>query len=253
MTGAAFNILFVCTGNICRSPIAEELTRRLLRERLGADVARFSVTSAGTAAIDGVRMDPHSHAALAARGLDHAASTFRARRLGEAMVADADLVLTAERFHRRHVVLLEPSALATTFSFREFVRLLDGVDRDVLAIDPVERARATVNLARQRRGSTGCVPEDADAVPDPIALAPGAHRSSAEMIDATARRLVTLLSPSDCPGRTARPRDVIYDEQDSTRTYLAQSLVDCAEHLHDVSQTSKHPAGLDHREPRRHL
>jgi protein-tyrosine phosphatase len=253
MTSAAFSILFVCTGNICRSPIAEQLTRHLLRERLGADVARFSVTSAGTAATGGARMDPHSHAALAIRGLEHAANSFRARRLDQAMVADADLVLTAERFHRRCVVLLKPSALATTFSFREFVRLLHGVDRDGLPVDPVERARATVDLARQRRGSAGCVPEDADAVPDPIALAPDVHRSSAEMIDATSRQLVALLSQSDCPGQTARHQDVIYDEQDSTRTDLAQALADRAEHLHDVSQTSKHPAGLVHQEPRRHL
>jgi len=200
MTNAAFSILFVCTGNICRSPIAEVLTRQLLHEGLGADVARFSVTSAGTAAIDGARMDPHSHTALAVRGLEHAASAFRARRLDEAMVAGADLVLTAERFHRRCVVLLEPSALATTFSFREVVRLLDGADRDALPADPVARARATVDLARQRRGSAGRVSADADAVPDPIALAPSAHRSSAEIIDATARRLVAFLSPPDSPG-----------------------------------------------------
>jgi len=203
VTDTAFSILFVCTGNICRSPIAEVLTRHLLHKGLGADFARFSVTSAGTAAIGGVRMDPHSHAALAVRGLEHAASTFRTRRLDEAMVADADLVLTAERFHRRCVVLLEPSALATTFTFREVVRLLDGADRDVLPVDPVERARATVDLARQRRGSAGCVPEDADAVPDPIALASVAHRSSVEMIDATSRRLVAILSPPDSPGQTA--------------------------------------------------
>jgi low molecular weight protein-tyrosine phosphatase len=193
MTTATFTILFVCTGNICRSPVAEVLTRHLLREVLGADVARFSVASAGTAAITGARMDPHSRAALTVRGLDHDAATFRARRLDRAMVADADLVLTAERLHRRCVVLLEPSALATTFALREVVRLLDGANRDIVLADPVQRARATVDLARQRRGRAGYVAEDADAVPDPIALAPGVHHSAAEMIHDASRRLVELL------------------------------------------------------------
>ncbi|MEV6875323.1 hypothetical protein [Amycolatopsis sp. NPDC051128] len=199
MTRATFTILFVCTGNICRSPIAEVLTRHLLHKGLGAGVTRFSVASAGTAAIDGARMDPHSRAALTVRGLDHDAAAFRARRLDHAMIADADLVLTAERFHRRCVVLLEPSALATTFAFREIVRLLDGANPDALPADPVERARATVDLARQRRGWDGYVSADADAVPDPFALAPGTHDSSADMIHATSFRLVELLSRPGVP------------------------------------------------------
>ena len=194
MTTATFTILFVCTGNICRSPIAEVLTRHLLHNGLGADVTRFSVASAGTAAITGARMDPHSRAALTARGLGHDAAAFRARLLDRAMVADADLVLTAERFHRRHVVMLEPSALATTFAFREVVRLLDGANPGTMPTDPVERARATVELARRRRGWDGYVSEDADAVPDPLDLEPSMHHSSAELIHAASVRLVELLS-----------------------------------------------------------
>jgi protein-tyrosine phosphatase len=199
MTTTTFTILFVCTGNVCRSPVAEVLTRHLLHEGLGADVARFFVASAGTAAVTGTRMDRHSRAALTVRGLDHDAAVFRARRLDQAMVADADLVLTAERFHRRHVVLLEPSALATTFAFREVVRLLDGANRDALPSDPVARARATVDLARHRRGWAGYVSEAADAVPDPVDLAPSMHQSSTELIHATSRRLVDLLFPPSSP------------------------------------------------------
>lgn len=207
MTTSTFTILFVCTGNICRSPVAEVLTRHLLEKGLGADVVRFSVGSAGTEAVTGNRMDPYSRATLTVRGLDQDAAAFRARRIDRAMVAAADLVLTAERFHRRSVVMLEPSALATTFSFREIVRLLDGTNRDTLPTDPVERALATVDLARRRRGRAGYVSEDADAVPDPVALAPSMHHSSAEMIHATSRRLVDLLSRPSGPRTSKQSAD----------------------------------------------
>ncbi len=49
-----FGILFVCTGNQCRSPVAEVLARRLLDERFGSEHAvRFDVSSAGTQAVRG--------------------------------------------------------------------------------------------------------------------------------------------------------------------------------------------------------
>jgi Low molecular weight phosphotyrosine protein phosphatase len=60
-----FRLLFVCTGNICRSPFAEILTRHLLRGRLGGRAAAaFDVSSAGVAAVVGSAMHPDSRAEL---------------------------------------------------------------------------------------------------------------------------------------------------------------------------------------------
>src|SRR6185437_3085008 len=84
----AFPLLFVCTGNICRSPFAEILTRHLLRGRLGGRAAAaFDVSSAGVAAVVGSAMHPDSRAELAPWGLDGApADGFVARQLQSSMI-----------------------------------------------------------------------------------------------------------------------------------------------------------------------
>jgi protein-tyrosine phosphatase len=205
MTHSMFGILFVCTGNICRSPVAEIVTRRLLTERLGASAKTFIVASAGTAAVTGAPMATGSRAALDALDATHAAGSFRARRLSADMVAAADLVLTAERDHRRLVALLRPEARARTFCFLEFVRLLAGVEWCDPSADPVARARAAVVTARARRGMTGLVRAEADAVPDPLTHTPGVHRRTVELVTAASHQLVKLLAPHPRRTETASP------------------------------------------------
>ncbi|TNC21881.1 arsenate reductase/protein-tyrosine-phosphatase family protein [Amycolatopsis alkalitolerans] len=188
-----FGILFVCTGNVCRSAIAEILTRRLLRDRLGAVAADFSVASAGTESIAGAKMDSRSAAILARYGLGGAAAGFRARRLDTAMVCAADLVLTAEREHRRAVVTLEPSALRKAFCLREWGRLLGGIAERDLPGDCVARARVSVELAVQQRGSVPYTPAEADAIPDPVRYPPHRHRASIDLIAAEVRNFAEFL------------------------------------------------------------
>lgn len=195
MTNEKFGILFVCTGNICRSPTAEIVTRRLLDERLGTSAATFTVGSAGTAAIPGARMAAGSRAALCAFGAEHAAWSFQARQLDADMVVAADLVLTAERHHRQQIVTLEPLALAKTFCLREFVRLLDGVERHDLPADPALHACAAVAMARRRRGMTGRVHVDDDALQDPVTHTLAGHRQSVASIAEMSRQLVEVLTP----------------------------------------------------------
>jgi protein-tyrosine phosphatase len=202
-----FGILFVCTGNICRSPVAEIVTRRLLAERLGASAGAFIVASAGTAAVIGAPMATGSRAALDTLGATDAAGAFRARRLSADMVAEADLVLTAERDHRRLVALLQPEARTRTFCFLEFVRLLAGVERHDPSADPVTHARAAVATAQARRGITGLVRAEADAVPDPLKHTPWAHRRTVELITATSHQLVDHLTPPPQWIETAPPME----------------------------------------------
>jgi protein-tyrosine-phosphatase len=88
-------ILLVCTGNICRSPLAAALLERALTER---SIAGIEVASAGTGAWDGVPVSEGAYLVGLERGLD--LSGHRARLLTRELVEDADLVLTMARHHR---------------------------------------------------------------------------------------------------------------------------------------------------------
>jgi len=91
------NVLFVCTGNICRSPLAASLLERALQER-GIEV---TVASAGTGAWDGAPASEGAYLVGLERGLD--LSGHRARLLTRELVERADLILTMARHHRARV------------------------------------------------------------------------------------------------------------------------------------------------------
>lgn len=208
---AEFRLLFVCTGNICRSPLAEILTRHLIIGRLGGRAASvFVVSSAGVQAVVGSGVHPDSRAELAPWNLDGApAGRFRARQLLASMVLESDLVLGATPRHRSAVVERAPAALPIAFSLREFARLAEAVDPDELPENPIERARALVELARAQRGLVA-PPEDGDDIPDPIGGPRSAHHSSALLIWDAAQRVVdVMLPPADAtqPLRTVQAGD----------------------------------------------
>ena len=169
---APFTVLFVCVGNICRSPLAERLLRARLQERLGDLSAAVIVESAGTRAVMGEPMDDLAAQELARLGLanDH----FRAHRLTEQMTADADLVLTATKELRSRVLEDVPAALRRTFTIREFAALVEGVE--------AESTKSLVADAAQRRSSAQL--QDYD-VPDPLGAGAAAHRVAADLIDAS--------------------------------------------------------------------
>lgn len=91
-------VLLVCTGNICRSPLAAALMQRALSERGVQDV---EVTSAGTGAWDGAPVSEGAYLVGLERGLD--LSGHRARLLTRDLVDQADLILTMARHHRARV------------------------------------------------------------------------------------------------------------------------------------------------------
>lgn len=88
-------VLFVCTGNICRSPLAEALLRRDLLQRGVEDV---EVTSAGTGAWDGAPASEGAYLVALEHGLD--LSGHQARPLTKKLVGQSDLILTMSRHHR---------------------------------------------------------------------------------------------------------------------------------------------------------
>ncbi|MFI5914807.1 low molecular weight phosphatase family protein [Dactylosporangium sp. NPDC051541] len=186
-----FRILLVCTGNLCRSPMAELLLRRALHP-LGD---RIELASAGTHATPGAAMHPLAAQALTDRGADPAG--FRARRLTGPDLARADLVLTAGREHRARCVELSPPHLLRCFTLRQWHRLAGHVDTAALppATDPARRAEQLRAEAVAVRGTVRPLPPGDEGIPDPLGAPAAAFHSCADELTALADRLHALLKP----------------------------------------------------------
>lgn len=91
-------LLFVCTGNTCRSPLAEAIARRMAGERARSDL---EITSAGTSAAEGAAASDGSLLVGLEHGLD--LSSHRARRLSAELVRWADVILVMGPHHLDHV------------------------------------------------------------------------------------------------------------------------------------------------------
>ncbi len=106
-------ILFVCSGNTCRSPMAEAITRRILAEKLAVTEPELekkgvSVVSAGSFAMPGARATPQAVEAL--RGLGADLTQHRSRPLTVELIHQADVIYTMGRSHAMAVAALVPSA-----------------------------------------------------------------------------------------------------------------------------------------------
>ncbi|MDQ0089825.1 protein-tyrosine phosphatase [Paenibacillus anaericanus] len=107
-------ILFVCTGNTCRSPMAEGLLRKLASER-GVNV---EVSSAGVAASEGAPISRHAEAVLKDQGI---MDFITSKPLYEELTDWADLILTLTQGHKRHVIQRFPAAADKTYTLKEYV------------------------------------------------------------------------------------------------------------------------------------
>ena len=109
------NILFVCTGNSCRSPMAEGLLKSVLARK---GVESVVVASAGTMAPVGMAPTSNTILTMVERGVD--ISQHRARLLTKDMVEEADLILVMEEAHRRFVEKFFPSARGKVFLLKAY-------------------------------------------------------------------------------------------------------------------------------------
>lgn len=171
-------VVFICTANQCRSPMAE----RLLRARLHD--ADLEVSSAGLAAVAGAPMVAESAEALRERGGDPRG--FASRPADAATLAGADLVLTMTTTHREELIGRFPRLMRRTFTVAEAARLAAGIDTGDRVGSPAEALAA----ARARRAGT---PAEDDEVPDPVGHPIEAHRRVAAQLDGYLDVLLPLL------------------------------------------------------------
>lgn len=149
----SFEVLVVCTANICRSPAAETVLRGRLAQR-GFDDSGVRVSSAGVAARPGSAACDLSTALV--DGLLGAESPgpvtprepHAARLLTAQLVASSDLILTADRSHRNRVAELAPSARKRTFTVLQAARAADWIcaGGSVLAVADARAAGEAVEL-----------------------------------------------------------------------------------------------------------
>jgi protein-tyrosine phosphatase len=118
-------VTFVCTGNICRSPLAE----KVLRARLGpSQEGGVLVSSAGLQAVVGAGMDELPYQIAVRNGAD---PEHRAQQLTADILRASTLILTMTRDQRAEIVQEYPFALKRTFMFSEFVRILQEHEQEV--------------------------------------------------------------------------------------------------------------------------
>jgi protein-tyrosine phosphatase len=137
-----FHIYLLCTGNRCRSPIAEAAVRAL------AQGLPVRVESAGLLELGPAPVLPEVLRVAVSMGLDVA--RHRARHFESVDLRSADLVLGLERWHVANAVVDGGVAHDKAFTLREFVRLLAEADAPE-GTDPEERARALVAAAHAIR------------------------------------------------------------------------------------------------------
>ena len=188
------SILVVCTGNVCRSPIAEGFLRAALTRRMGADAP--SVSSAGTAGWDGSAAMAESVQAARERGVEIGAHV--ARRLEASHLAAADLIVTMAAEHRDAVAAWEPRTADRIFTLKELVRLVESMAPVTSSTDISTRVAAAAE--RRRKGFAGN-PLDDDVV-DPLGMPLDSYRAIAWELDEWTERLADgLVGPVPLPAQ----------------------------------------------------
>jgi protein-tyrosine phosphatase len=183
-------VTFVCTGNICRSPLAE----KLLRARLGSSAGEaIVVNSAGIQGVVGAPMDALPHQIALRNGADPGHS---AQQLTASILRASTLVITMTREQRAEIAQEYPFALKRTFTLSEFVRIVNEHPTEV----PPPSATSgrtlfdTVTDASRFRGMVTLTPDD--DVDDPYRRSDETHERVGARIVSLVDQLASRVSPA---------------------------------------------------------
>lgn len=152
------SILMVCTGNSCRSVMAEGLFKKYLNE---AGMRDIEVVSAGVMALDGLPPTDETIEVMKGQGVD--VSGYRSKRLTADIINKSDLILTMEDIHKAFVLRIDPMAEGKVYLLKKY-----GAN----------------DMRRYPKG---------DGVPDPIGKPIDFYRLSFEIIKEETKRIVGLL------------------------------------------------------------
>ena len=114
-------VLFVCTGNSCRSVIAEALLKKIFWERHRHDV---EVLSAGITMLSGMAASDQAQEVLRKEGID--VSGHVSRQVTRSMIDKSDIILVMEKINEAKVLSLAPEAKHRLFLLKEFARIQDN-------------------------------------------------------------------------------------------------------------------------------
>jgi protein-tyrosine phosphatase len=159
------NIFFICTGNLCRSPMAEAMMRRALEERGCKGV---NVSSAGTWAYVGNPATPDAVETARTRGADLSAHASRPIEMDELLAADVIVAMTS--VHVREIAGLAPEVIDRVVLMKEL--------REIKPLPVAENARVEERLNALLRGDRPPRRRSLD-VDDPMGLPVSAYERTA--------------------------------------------------------------------------
>jgi protein-tyrosine-phosphatase len=192
------SILVVCTGNICRTPLAEGFLKEHLRRRFPEQ--RIDVSGAGVIARDGHPATDEAIEAAWEREVD--ISSHRARRLHPNLVEGADLALGMAEEHAEEMRRLVPDAASRIFTLKELLSLLKDLPpaegQDELNLEALQERLREAHELRSRRG----VPSMDLDVSDPLGMSIDTYRATAWELDTLLGQLVEGLA-GNMPARTS--------------------------------------------------
>lgn len=193
-------VLIVCTANAIRSPFVEHLLRARFAD---AGVVGPVLTSAGTAARSGRSAEPDAVELGREHGLDLAGH--RTRPLDEVMLRESSTVLCAAAVHRRAVLDMRPDALDTTFTVREFARLLRE-ECDASAAEDWESLVRRLGRGRTRARRTPAGDDDlVDPVGQPEAVWREFERAATDAVEAITMHTAPALAAAAADRLPGRP------------------------------------------------
>jgi protein-tyrosine phosphatase len=183
-------LTFVCTGNICRSPLAEKVFRERVLER--DPTSAILISSGGLRAVVGAEMDTIPQAMALRYGADPSHSGVQ---LSRQLVDSSSIMLTMTRDQRAQLVEEFPSALKRTFTFVEFVRILKEIPDEVPSLNAAS-GRTLFDIALDASQHRAEIPrQPMDDIDDPYRRSEETHERVGTLIATLADELASILVP----------------------------------------------------------